>query len=146
MDAEGLPAGQAVVADGHPTGTGLPVGPDPEVRPGSGRRRFTAAYKQRIVAEAGRCAPGEVGALLRREGLYSSHLTKWRREFAAGAVDGSGKRAPAAEELRMARQRLAKAERENHRLRQQLDRAETIIAVQKKLSALLQIGPPEDEH
>lgn len=126
-------------------GGAVAVVPDPEVRPRAGRRRFTAAYKQRIVTEAGHCAPGELGALLRREGLYSSHLTKWRREFATGAVDGSGKRAPAAEELRMARQRLAKAERENHRLRQQLDRAETIISVQKKLSTLLQIGLPEVE-
>lgn len=131
MDAEGLPAGQAVVANGHPAGIDLPVGPDPEVRPRAGRRRFTTAYKRQIVAEAERCAPGEIGAVLRREGLYSSHLTKWRREFVAG-VDGSGKQAPAKEELRIARQRLAKAERENHRLRQQLDRAETIIAVQKK--------------
>ena len=146
MDAEGYPAGQAVVANGHTAGIDLPVGPDPEVRPRTGRRRFAAAYKQRIVAEAERCAPGEIGALLRREGLYSSHLTKWRREFAAGASDVSGKRAPAKEELRMARQRLAKAERENHRLLQQLDRAETIIAVQKKLSALLRIGPLEEEN
>jgi transposase-like protein len=128
-------------------GEAVAVVPDPEVRPRAGRRRFTAAYKQRIVTEAGHCAPGELGALLRREGLYSSHLTKWRREFATGAaaVDGGGKRAPAAEELRMARQRLAVAERENHRLRQQLDRAETIISVQKKLSTLLQIGLPEVE-
>jgi len=135
-----------VVGNGPVPGVNLPVGPDPEVQPRAGRRRFSAAYKRRIVAEAERCAPGEIGVLLRREGLYSSHLTKWRREFAAGAVDASGHRAPGKEELREARQRLAKAERENHRLREQLDRAETIIAVQKKLSALLQIGPPEDGH
>ena len=141
MDGEGLPAGQAVVGNGHAAGIELPVGPDPEVRPQTGRRRFTAAYKQRIVAEADRCAHGGIGALLRREGLYSSHLTKWRREFNDG-----GKRAPAKEELQLARQRLAKVERENQRLRQQLDRAETIISVQKKLSALLQIGLPEDGY
>lgn len=144
MDGEGLPGGQAVVANGPAAGIELPAGPDPEVRPQTGRRRFTAAYKQRIVAEAERCAPGGIGALLRREGLYSSHLTKWRREFAA-AVDGSGKRAPAKEELRLARQRLVKVERENQQLRQKLERANTIITVQKKLSALLEIGLPEDE-
>ena len=133
MDGERLPAGQAVDVAGHPAGA---VGPDPEVKvlPRVGRKRFTAAYKQRIVAEVERYAPGEVGALLRREGLYSSHLTTLRWELATGPIDGSGKRAPAAEDLRMARQRLAKAERENHRLRQQLDRAETIISFQQELS------------
>ena len=145
MDGARHVAGQAVDVTGQLAGADVPAGPDPEVHPRGGRRRFTAAYKQRIVAAADRCASGEIGALLRREGLYSSHLTKWRREFAAGAVDGRGKRVPATEELRMARQRVAKVERENRRLRQQLERADTIISVQKKLSALLQIGLPEVE-
>lgn len=120
------------------------IAPDAEVTPG-GRRRFSAGYKQRIVAEAERCGPGGVGALLRREGLYSSHLTKWRREFADGAPGGRGKRAAAGDELRAARQQLAKAERENRRLRHRLEQAETIITVQKKLCSLLQAEPPGAE-
>jgi transposase-like protein len=58
--------------------------PDTKVRPPTTRRRFTAAYKRKIVEEAAQCAHGEIGALLRREGLYSSYLTKWRAEYAAG--------------------------------------------------------------
>ena len=61
--------------------------PDPEVRPKGGRRRFTTEYKLRILKEAEECGPGGVGALLRREGLYSSHLTVWRRQLAAGALE-----------------------------------------------------------
>ena len=60
--------------------------PDAEVRPRTTRRRFTAAYKRKIVEEAAQCAHGEIGALLRREGLYSSYLTKWREEYAAGTL------------------------------------------------------------
>lgn len=142
MASEGLSSGQ----NGQVHGVQLPVAPDPEVRPQAARRRFTAAYKQRILAEAGRCAPGELGALLRREGLYSSHLTKWRRQLATGALGSGGKRPGRPDELRDALQHLAKAERENRRLRQRLERAEIVIEVQKKLSSLLQTPPPEGEH
>ena len=61
---------------------------DPEVLPKPKRRQFTAEYKARILAEAAACDPGEVGALLRREGLYSSHLSKWRAQRERGAVAG----------------------------------------------------------
>lgn len=75
-------------------------GSDTELRPHTGRRRFTVAYKLRILEQAEACAPGELGAPLRREGLYSSHLTKWRRQRAAGALrsgrDSAGRGAPAA--------------------------------------------------
>ena len=70
---------------GQARGVKVPAGPDPEVRP-LRRRHFSASYKQRILAEAERCAPGEVGALLRREGLYSSHLASWRRLAATGRL------------------------------------------------------------
>ncbi len=66
-----------------PAAAGLP---DPEVVEKAGRRRFTAKYKLGVLEEADRCAPGEIGALLRREGLYSSHLTTWRRQREAGAL------------------------------------------------------------
>jgi len=116
-------------------------GASTELRPrAGGRRRFTAEYKLRILEAAAACAPGEVGALLRREGLYSSHLTKWRQQRAAG---GLGPRERAAQSAEAARH-TARVERENRRLRQRLERAETIIAVQKKLCSLLQPSLPED--
>ena len=115
------------------------MAPEAEVRPGR-RRRFSAAYKRRILAEAAACEHGGVGALLRREGLFSSHLTKWRREFAGTQGVGPDKRPAVAGDLRSARQRLAKAEGENQRLRLRLAQAEAIMAVQKKLWSLLQIG------
>ena len=130
---------------GQARGVKVPAGPDPEVRP-LRRRHFSASYKQRILAEAERCAPGEVGALLRREGLYSSHLASWRRLAATGAL--ATRRGPesTAGALENALARLSKVEQENRKLRQRLERADAIIAVQKKLSALLQIEIPDNEN
>lgn len=112
--------------------------PDPEVRPAPRRRTFTSEYKLRIVAEADRSSePGAIGALLRREGLYSSHLTEWRRQRAAGELKaGVTKvrgRKPAAEA-----QEVARLQRENERLRAQLAQAELIIGAQKKLAQALE--------
>ncbi len=136
--------------DGAPRQTGIspssaaavPPASDPEVLEKPKRRRFTAEYKQRILDEAAQCTePGEIGALLRREGLYSSHLTTWRRQHASGALAGltthkRGRKAnPRAAEAR----RLAELEQENERRRQQLQQAQTIIEVQKKRSSLLGI-------
>ena len=120
--------------------------PDPEVAALPKRRQFTAAYKRRIVKAADACkVPGEVGALLRREGLYSSHLTHWRREIEAG------EHAALAPKARGPKPDLAKAESRRNtmlahevaRLRGKLDRAEQIIEAQKKLCELL--GSPTDE-
>jgi len=105
-----------------------------EVQPRPSRRRFTAEYKRQIVEEAARCEYGEVGALLRREGLYHSHLQKWRSEYEAGTLHEKprGPRAnPGAAEVK----RLA---RENAQLKRQLERAEAIIEAQKKLARLLE--------
>jgi hypothetical protein len=107
------------------------------------RRRFTAKYKLAVLEQAERCESGQLGALLRREGLYSSHLTCWRRQREAGALAGLAER----KRGRKARvpdaqgQRVAELERENERLRQRLLQAETIIEVQKKVSLLLGIDP-----
>ena len=114
-----------------------PTRPDPEVLEKAQRRRFTAAYKQRILDEAERCTePGQMGALLRREGLYSSHLSNWRRqqEQALTAQRRGRKVSTRAAQA----ERLEQLERENGRLREQLEQAHAIIDVQKKIAALLE--------
>ena len=106
---------------------------DPEVLPKAERRQFSADYKLRVLAEADRCSePGQIGLLLRREGLYSSHLSKWRQQRERGALGQQrGRKAdPQTAELK-------RLQRENERLRSRLERAEHIIEVQKKLAELL---------
>jgi hypothetical protein len=113
--------------------------PDPEVTALPKRRRFAVAYKRRIVGEADACrVPGEVGALLRREGLYSSHLTHWRKEVEAGeqAALAPKRRGPKPDLARAESRRVEALERENERLRRKLVRAEQIIEAQKKLCEL----------
>ena len=120
--------------------------PDPEVPAKARRRRFTAKYKLGILEEADQCSePGEIGALLRREGLYSSLLSKWRAERKAGALEAltPKKRGRKPRPRDPQAHRVAELERENARLRDKLEKAETIIAVQKKLSRLL--ASPQDE-
>jgi len=122
-----------------------PTVPDPEIRERAARRRFTAEYKLHVLRAADQCAGlGELGALLRREGLYSSHLTTWRRQREHGALVALApqKRGrPAASVSPLAR-RVAELERENVQLTHRLHQAETIIAVQKKLSEVLGIPLP----
>jgi len=113
--------------------------PDPEVVERPKRRRFSAEYRLRIVRAADACKePGEIGALLRREGLYSSLLTAWRRQRDAGALEGlrSKKRGPKAKAVDP---RVKRLERENVRLKRQLEQAETIIEIQKKVAGILGI-------
>jgi len=119
--------------------------PDPEVPAKAKRRQFTAEYKRSILDEAETCRDeGAIGALLRREGLYSSHLTTWRRQREQGEREAltpkkRGRKStanPLAEEI----QRLRA---ENTRLSRRLEQAELIIDVQKKVSALLGISLPE---
>lgn len=119
--------------------------PDPEVPEKPKRRQFSGEYKRSIVAQAEDCRDdGAIGALLRREGLYSSHLTTWRRQREQGELDALSPKKrgrkftanPLAEE----NQRLQK---ENARLSRRLEQAELIIDVPKKVSALLGISLPE---
>jgi transposase-like protein len=121
----------------------MAVAPDPEVVEKASRRRFTAQYKLGVLEEADRGEPGEIGALLRREGLYSSHLTTWRRQREAGALAGltPRQRGRRAQPVDVQGARVAELEREVERLRQRLLQAETIIEVQKKVSLLLGIDP-----
>ncbi len=121
--------------------------PDPEVAALPKRRQFSAAYKRRIVGEANACqVPGEVGALLRREGLYSSHLTHWRREVEASeqAAFAPKRRGPKPDLAKAESHRIEALEREMIRLRQKLGRAEQIIEAQKKLCELLGLPTPEE--
>lgn len=118
--------------------------PDPEVEPRAKRRQFSVAYKVRILEQAEQCRErGEVGALLRREGLYSSHLSKWRQQQQAGQLDQSRKRGrkskPQATEL-------ARLQQENGRLKAKLQQAELIIEAQKKLCQLLTLPIYEVEQ
>jgi transposase-like protein len=114
--------------------------PDTEVRPRATRRRFTAAYKRKIGEEAAQCAHGEIGALLRREGLYSSYLTKWREENKAGILSEKA-RGP---RTNLNAAEVKRLERENARLKRKLEQAEAIIEAQKKLARLLE-SQQEDE-
>jgi transposase-like protein len=109
---------------------------NPEVQPKGERRRFSAEYKRRIVAEAEQCQHGELGSLLRREGLTYAQMSKWRSAHAAGTLDK--KRGPVANPNRAEMRRL---EMENARLKRQLERAELIIEAQKKLARLLEEEP-----
>ncbi|MGH8800814.1 MAG: hypothetical protein ACREX6_00760 [Casimicrobiaceae bacterium] len=113
--------------------------PDPEVRAVAKRRQFNAAYKLAVLEEADHCSskPGAIGALLRREGLYSSHLTMWRREREAGALAALGRRRGRRATLTAEQKRLAALQAENGRLARELEQAHTIIEVQKKLCTLL---------
>ncbi len=142
------PATAAVVATGgHATGNGKLI-PDPAVLEKPVRRRFTAEYKLRILHQADRCAEsGQLGALLRREGLYSSLLSTWRKQRDEGTLAGltpkrRGRKANPDAPLIAENQRLT---RETQRLAAKLRQAETIIEIQKKLSEMLGIPlPPID--
>lgn len=123
--------------------------PDPEVVATPKQRRFTAKEKLRILEEADACTePGELGALLRREGIYSSYLSRWRRERERGQLQAlspqrRGPKPPANSELT---REMAKLRRENERLQARLAQAEAIIEAQKKLSEVLGLVPKENEN
>jgi transposase-like protein len=112
---------------------------DTEVAPRAKRRTFTGAEKQRIVREANQCTkPGEIGALMRREGIYSSMLANWRTQQAAAERAAlSPKRGPKPAANLAEQRELKQLSAENARLRGELERAQTIIDVQKKLCTLL---------
>lgn len=119
----------------YPNGQRGEVKADPEVTVTAKRRQFTRAYKLRILAEVEQCQRGEIGALLRREGLYSSTLSKWRQQQAEGELDKEDTKTKAAKSEQS--QEVKRLRRENAQLQARLKKAEAIIEVQKKLSALL---------
>ena len=125
------------------------VGQETEVTAKPRRRRFTAEYKQRILYEAAACTkPGEIGALLRREGLYSSNLVDWRRARERGVLAALApkKRGPVAKVINPLVRRVAELEREILRLQRRADRAEALVEVQKKVSELLGIQLPKPDE
>ena len=133
---QGGVAGLGFSSGGRAAGTGVP---DPELVQKAGRRRFTAEYKLSIVAEADACTrPGELGALLRREGLYSSHLTTWRAQRDRAALSGLGPKArgpkPQAPEV----VENARLRRERDKALADLETARRVIEVQGNVSALLE--------
>jgi transposase-like protein len=119
-----------------------------EVTAKAARRRFTATEKLRVLKEADRCTkPGELGALLRREGLYSSHISAWRQARQRGELAGltPRPRGPKPKPVDPRDRKIAELERETRRLRARLERAEGLIEVQKKVAALLGTPLESDE-
>jgi transposase len=120
--------------------------PDPEVPEKATRRKFSAEYKLRILQLADACADaGSLGRLLRREGLYSSNLTTWRRQRDKGMLGGlqPAKRGRKAIEPNPLLPEVQKLRKENQHLERRLKQAELIIEVQKKVSLILGLDPPE---
>ena len=122
--------------------------PESEVTEKPVRRRFTAEYKMRILEEADGCTEtGQLGELLRREGLYSSHLSNWRRLRELGSLASlkPKRRGRKPNPNNEATQELKRLQRENERLAERLRQAETIIDVQKKVCEMLGITAPQDD-
>ena len=118
------------------------VSKSPEVFEKATRRRYSREYKEQIVAEADRCtAPGELGALVRREGLYTGAISRWRTELQEPTLSSSKK--PKRKETPS--QEIARLKRRNARLEEKLRQAELIIDVQKKVSEMIQTRSPEKD-
>ena len=138
MEPEAEGARRATGASGS-AATSRAADPDPEVPAKATRRHFSADYRVRMLKLADACKkPGDVGALLRREGLYSSHLTHWRQQRERGALAGmrARKRGPRPQPIDP---RVKQLEGENVRLQRKLQRAETIITLQKQVAEILGI-------
>jgi transposase-like protein len=126
-----------VIADAGQMADAEPVRPDPEVPERARRRSFTAKYKLEILAAYDAAEPGEKGAILRREGLYSSHIVEWRRARDAGALAGlAAPRGRKPADRRDAE--IAVLRKEKERLEQELAKARFVVEVQAKLQALLE--------
>ena len=125
------------------------MSPPTEVKAQVTRRRFSAKYKKRILDDVAACtAHGEIGALLRREGLYSSHLTKWRVQAERGQLGGlePKKRGPVPRAADPRDKRLAELEKELGKVTRRAERAEALVEIQKKLSELLGLALPAPEE
>lgn len=125
---------------------GTPARHDVQVSAKKTRRRFTTEYKLKVVREADACKQqGEVGALLRREGLYSSHLTTWRRAREHGELLNAPKRGRKAKPVDERDKKVAELQKQNERLTARAERAEALVDLQKKVAALLGRPFPSEE-
>jgi transposase len=128
------------------------VAPETEVSAKARRRRYTAKYKLKILQKADAYAregrTGEISAMLRREGLYSSHLTAWRKARESGELAGLApkKRGPKAQPPDPRDRTIAEQEREIAKLTRRAERAEALVELQKKVSEILGIALPEPEE
>ena len=125
------------------------VVPNPEVPEKANRRSYTAEYKRLILRETEVCKErGQVGALLRREGLYSSNLTAWRHQVERGTLDAlsSKKRGPKARKPDPSVRRITEQEKEIQKLRARLRKAELIIDAQKKIAEIFQLPRDQKEE
>lgn len=122
--------------------------PNPEVPANAKRRAFTAEFKRQVLAEADSCGPGQIGAVLRRHGLYSSHLVTWRHQRDAGELAGLAprKRGRKAMPKNPLVEEMAKLQRDLSRATARAERAEGLVAVQKKLAELLGEELPSEEE
>jgi transposase len=150
-DGKTLAASGAETEDGRrPTIVSAPDAASPELVLRPRRRTFAAKEKLRILGEADRAAgvPGGIGAIVRREGLYSSALTDWRRQRAAGALEGLSpvKRGPKVAAPNPLAAEHAQLQRDNRLLTKRLERAEAIIEIQKKIALLLGLPTVNDEE
>ena len=148
-ETEGARRATGVFPIGAPAAGPAPTTPGAEIEvvAKAQRRRFTAEYKRRIVREADRCTtPGAIGALLRREGLYSSSLTTWRAARERGELEGLAPkpRGPKGVPPDPRDKKIAEQERELKKWRKRAERAEALVEVQKKVAALL--GTPLDDE
>jgi transposase-like protein len=114
---------------------------NPEVLEKPERRRYSAEYKLRILQEADSCEPGQIGAILRREGLYSSHLTTWRRQRQQGqlAALSEQKRGRQSQPVNPLAKEVERLRRENHRLLKRMEQLELLVDIQKKACTILGI-------
>jgi transposase-like protein len=136
----------------HPAGTSQVLGstakgngrraPSAEVVPKAKRRRFSAAYKLGILEEVER-SPGQTGAILRREGVYSSHLSKWRQDRRDGSLKALAKKKRGPKGKSAAELEVERLRKENARLLRELEKANIVIGAQKKLAAILGIDLPK---
>ncbi len=127
-----------------PTTPRRPILAPTEVSPKAKRRTFTNEYKRKVLTEVDACTqPGEIGALLRREGLYSSHLVDWRRSRERGELDAPSKRGPKPRKPDERDHTITALEREVRRQKARADRAEALVEIQKKVASLLSLSTDE---
>ena len=147
----GAPEGARRATGGDPSAAKFSncLPPDPEVTGKRPRRKFTAKYKLRMLKKADTCTePGQLGALLRQEGLYSSNLTTWRKQRDEGILIAMSpkKRGRKAQPKNSLAPEVARLQKENQKLKNKLKQAELIIDAQKKISEILGIAQNHDEN